>query len=321
MVLIISTDFDQNTTTVINWLIFSKIPFIRINENDYLEDILFRDDDIIIKIKGEDIYVNKINSCWYRRGGLYFSNTNFVITDTLISQKFTEDLNKFKKREIGKCIEYIYSFLSSLKYSLGNFYNTDINKLWALKCAKDVGLETPNTLITNNKNEILDFCQKMNDIITKPISEVANFSNNENKELRLYTKKLTPGNINHLNFFYSKVQQEIIKKYELRSFFIDKKLYTMAIFSQKDNKTKIDFRNYNKLNPNRNVPFKLPDAIEDKLLELMDKLNLKTGSIDLIYGIDRKYYFLEINPVGQFGMTSYPCNYYLEKIVANYLNT
>ena len=29
--------------------------------------------------------------------------------------------------------------------------------------------------------------------------------------------------------------------------------------------------------------------------------------------------FLEINPVGQFGMVSSPCNYYLEKKVASKL--
>jgi D-alanine-D-alanine ligase-like ATP-grasp enzyme len=44
--------------------------------------------------------------------------------------------------------------------------------------------------------------------------------------------------------------------------------------------------------------------------------NLDCGSIDLIYSTDEKYYFLEVNPVGQFGMVSYPCNYQLEKKIA-----
>ncbi len=29
-----------------------------------------------------------------------------------------------------------------------------------------------------------------------------------------------------------------------------------------------------------------------------------------------KYVFLEINPEGQFGMVSHPCNYYLERELA-----
>jgi len=53
----------------------------------------------------------------------------------------------------------------------------------------------------------------------------------------------------------------------------------------------------------------------------MKKINLDNGSIDIIVDNNGKYYFLEINPVGQFGMVSIPCNYYLEKKIANYLAT
>lgn len=93
----------------------------------------------------------------------------------------------------------------------------------------------------------------------------------------------------------------------------------MAIFSQLDDKTKLDFRNYNEENPNRNVPFKLPHEVENKLRNLFEQLDLNTGSIDLILTPKNDFVFLEINPVGQFGMTSYPCNYYLEKKIAKYL--
>lgn len=31
------------------------------------------------------------------------------------------------------------------------------------------------------------------------------------------------------------------------------------------------------------------------------------------------FYFLEINPVGQFGMVSGPCNYKIEKLIAKYI--
>jgi glutathione synthase/RimK-type ligase-like ATP-grasp enzyme len=52
----------------------------------------------------------------------------------------------------------------------------------------------------------------------------------------------------------------------------------------------------------------------------MSILKLNTGSVDLIFSEeDNKYYFLEVNPMGQFGMVSKPCNYYLEKEMAQYL--
>ena len=42
-------------------------------------------------------------------------------------------------------------------------------------------------------------------------------------------------------------------------------------------------------------------------------IKLKNGSIDIIRGVDNNYYFLEVNPVGQFGMVSNPCNYNIEE--------
>jgi hypothetical protein len=48
-------------------------------------------------------------------------------------------------------------------------------------------------------------------------------------------------------------------------------------------------------------------------------MNLNTGSIDLICTKSGEYVFLEVNPVGQFSMVSFPCNYYLEEKIADLL--
>ena len=51
----------------------------------------------------------------------------------------------------------------------------------------------------------------------------------------------------------------------------------------------------------------------------MDLLNLDNGSIDIILTPDKEYVFLEVNAVGQFGMVSVPCNYFLEEKFADFL--
>ena len=91
--------------------------------------------------------------------------------------------------------------------------------------------------------------------------------------------------------------------------------------SQKSPQTSTDFRLYDYKNPNRKFPFRLPTTIEDKIKNLMSKMTLESGSLDLVLDTSGEYYFLEINPIGQFGMTSYPCNYYLEKRVAEIIFT
>jgi glutathione synthase/RimK-type ligase-like ATP-grasp enzyme len=113
-------------------------------------------------------------------------------------------------------------------------------------------------------------------------------------------------------FFPSLLQQNIQKKYELRIFYLRKRFFPMAIFSQNDEKTKIDFRNYNDEKPNRNVPFLLPKEIEQKLELFMQSMQLDCGSIDMIVTINNEYIFLEVNPKGQYNMVSVPCGYNLD---------
>ena len=119
--------------------------------------------------------------------------------------------------------------------------------------------------------------------------------------------------------FPSLIMEKIEKKYEIRSFYLDGRFYSMAIFSQNNKQTEVDFRKYCADRPNKVEPFKLPCDIEEKLERLFRYFDLNCGSIDIIVDKNGKYVFLEINPVGQFQMTSIPCNYNIEQIIANYL--
>lgn len=90
----------------------------------------------------------------------------------------------------------------------------------------------------------------------------------------------------------------------------------MAIMSQSNPKTALDFRNYDYTKPNRMVPYELDDVVEDKVLSMCKLLDLSTGSIDFIVDSNNEVIFLEINPSGQFSMVSRPCNYYIVRFIA-----
>jgi glutathione synthase/RimK-type ligase-like ATP-grasp enzyme len=115
------------------------------------------------------------------------------------------------------------------------------------------------------------------------------------------------------------VQNYIEKKYELRIFFLGGQFYSVAIFSQQDEKTKLDFRNYNDERPNRIVSYKLPESVEVKLKNLVCLIKMDSGSIDLIVTKENDYIFLEINHVGQFLWTSDSCNLNFDEKVAIHL--
>ena len=97
------------------------------------------------------------------------------------------------------------------------------------------------------------------------------------------------------------------------------KVYSSAIFSQRNEKTRIDFRNYDNIEPNRVCPFQIPMEIEKKIVEFMDYFKLKSCSLDIIVTNKNEYIFLEVNHVGQFDQVSRPCNYYIERDIVKYL--
>lgn len=193
--------------------------------------------------------------------------------------------------------------------------------MYALDCAKKSGLKIPDTLITNSKKQLVDFFNNNKRVISKPITNNVTLLIKEKISFMNYTEEVTKEDINDLNdFFYPTLFQEYIeKKYEIRVFVLKDKCFSMAIFSQLDEQTKLDFRKYNMKKPNRSVPFQLPKEVENNILSFMKKTEMDTGSVDLIMKENNEFIFLEVNPVGQFGMVSGPCNYYIEKRIAEYL--
>lgn len=308
MILIISVYNDYSTTAVIEWLNFFNKKWIRINENDEIF-LDFVGDDIIFNVNNLRFKLSEIKSCWYRKG---FLNFKFIINNKI---KQFQDFNTI---EANKVEQYIYYKLSLLR-TINNYLKSNVNKLIVSDIARGLGLKTPSDYLVSSKKELKRLMNNDNDeFITKsiwgnPVHKFNNFT------LFNYTQKVNLEKIETDNFALSLVQNYIEKKYELRIFYLENSFYSMAIFSQNDSKTVIDFRNYNKEKPNRTVPFKLPTKIEQKLTCLMDKLDINCGSIDMIVDKNNEYFFLEVNPIGQFGMVSTPCNYNLDRVIAKHL--
>ena len=318
MVLIISIEHDISTFNVVDWLGYQNKKHI----------ILFPHESITIKklslsnsTKTVQISYNNdnlhITSLWYRRGNINV-NTIFENTDLIETIKSKKSLMMQLNEENKDLRLSTIDFLTyQLKSKINDYVFThNINKIDVLDNAVKVGLKIPETIVTTEKSVLTDFFTKHEGkIITKPISEVIILSDNE-YNYYTYTSKIDDIQNFPDIFFPSLFQQMIDKDYELRIFFLKNRCYSAAIHSQQDQKTRIDFRNYNTEKPNRYIPYQLPQYIENKIIKLMKNLGLDSGSIDMIVDKQNHYYFLEINPIGQYGMISNPCNYNLDKEIA-----
>lgn len=311
MVLIISNSQDRSTTKVIQWLEYYKCKWFRINAEDIVS-IEFDVDDLCFLLDGVRLKLSEIKSVWYRRG---FINSNLFKKIKVDPNSHPDDINNFLNHEHEHLKQYVY-FLLSRKKSLNLYGQAEVNKLIITDLASEYGLEVPKSFILDSLDTLL---QIKENLITKTISGNPSVFY-KNSSGVLYTSVVNIQESMTDSFSPSLFQELIEKKYELRIFYLDGHFNSMAIFSQGNDQTKIDFRKYNMIKPNRNVPFLLPKNIKEKLKKLMKKLNLNCGSIDMIYSKQNKFVFVEVNPIGQFGMVSYPCNYNLEQKVAKFLS-
>ena len=322
MILIISKAQDVSTNDLCEVLYSRNVKFRRINvENFHMNDdfILDLNEDPTSELYN---YKGKIDAIWYRRPYLsnFWVNKNHQLVD---KYKFClEELESNRNEEQKVLYQYLNCHHNADRV-LGSFFKVGLNKLIVLRKAAIAGLEIPHTIVTNSKQKLIEFNQKHKQgLISKSLFEVISVTNDSNGQgATSYTLNLTDEIIESLpaKFPESLVQEKIKKKFEIRSFFLNGKIYSMAIFSQENEKTMIDFRNYDRERPNRGVPFNLPKEVENNISKLMNQLQLNCGSIDLIFSEDKKFVFLEVNPVGQFAMVGIPCNYHLEEKIADYL--
>lgn len=323
MILILSEQTDATTDIVCSWLNHYGCNYLRINEEDA------HNPNVEIRIKngkfkvtysnGSRIYdLSDIGICWYRRG--FFT---FHVEERLpdVNDFTNGSITRFLSNE-GKTLENFFYNLFGKKLSINHPVNYNFNKIIALHEAADIGFKIPNTLICRHSVDLKKFVDENGSCITKSIQDIMPIQYGDRHLSAGKIERVEKCKIAHPYYWYSLFQKEIPKRYEIRVFYYLGKQYAMAIFSQLDRKSRLDFRDVdvNGDHPNRMVPYKLPKDIGTLIHKLMKRLKLESGSLDIIVTPDNDYYFLEVNPVGQFNFVSEICNYYIEKDIVKHLS-
>jgi len=253
-------------------------------------------------------FLSRFYSGWYRRDVIYDEN---VICDKLeekhrhkMLKRVDDDLNQLRNYVFSE--RYVDKWLSnhSLKY---------LDKLSVLESARFFGIKTPEFIVTNNRNCLVEFEKNVGPLIVKPISNNISIIENEFQLIQRVNFVKNISNSFPLNFMPAFFQQYIDKLFEIRTFYLDGSFYSTSLLSNNE----VDIKSV--LTTCRQVPYKLNSDYQEKLENLLKHLNIKTASIDSLVSKNGEIYFLELNVNGQFGWISKGCNYYLEREIAKYL--
>jgi hypothetical protein len=327
-VVVVSQWLEEPTTDeVIDWLLHMGIPVERINGEELTSDTPFRialgdgpgEHPAQWRAQVDGLELGSASAYWLRR---WHTRTNLSYlrdADGHGHGRLPGDLHDFLRGEIAGLRDGVLLSMDG-SYAVTNQDQLQVSKLRMLALAAACGLRIPATLITNDRAELLAFIRRHGSVITKPVSEGKHFRV-EGETYGLYTAALDERAAASLpeRFFPSAFQRQVDKAFEVRTFVLDEETWSMAIFSQGGATTQTDFRRRSSGSFNRTVPYALPEADRQAVLRFMKEAGLTTGSLDLIRDGGGTHWFLEVNPVGQFGMVSAPCNYHIEKRMAERL--
>ena len=302
MILILSSNLEVTTNEVVKWLNEMEKQYIRVHEDEFFE-IKIINKKFFLESYRNRFFLEDISSVWYRRGGgVKFKRDQY--NNAAVNQNMNEAYHWLE--------DYVIKKLESKKH-INQQSNSRLNKLLVLEAAQEAGLNVPHYFLAENTNDVI-----LDKTITKAFTEHTILKSvYGDYDGILYTSVVSQQEKEP--FFPTFFQDKIEKEYEIRSFYLDGKVWSTAIISQNDKQTETDHRKYNKEIPNRNVPYNLPSEIEVKMNHLFQALDLNCGSADFIKGKDGQFYFLEINPLGQFLGLSAACNYSLDKEIALFL--
>ncbi|NES99760.1 MAG: MvdD family ATP-grasp ribosomal peptide maturase [Sphaerospermopsis sp. SIO1G2] len=280
-------------------------------------DIHYGETEKVIITDGDNkLDLSEVSSVWYRR--------------MRYGAKIPETMDKqFRTASVEECRRTVRGMIASLQaFHFDKMSNVDItnHKQLQLQVAKQLGLDIPQTLTSNNPEAVRQFASEFPEhgIVTKMLSSFAIYGDNK-EEMVVFTSPVTENDLDNMEglcYCPMTFQENIPKALELRTTIVGHRIFTAAVNSQDLEGSTYDWRKEGRNLSQNWQAYQLPEEIEKKLLQLMAHFGLNYGAIDIIVTPDGRYVFLEINPVGEFfWMEVYPPHFPISSAIAEILLT
>jgi len=298
LLLIASNKNDLATDFLILRLYERNIPFLRLNTEDYLStwEVCFSINsnisDVVIAKEGKEPLSVK------RFTGAYIRQPRMPDLDIV------DDDKGFAEREVGEALKSLWrSIDEGIWLNAPHRLLRASNKPEQLVVARSIGFNIPNTYIGTNYDRIKSFYKKYSgNIIAKAVKHGFNFDGDRARVAA--TQVIDKAALTSLEE-YAPIpmifQEHIAKEYDIRVTIVGGEVFATAIDSQNHDETKVDWRlsDYYKI-PLKQYKISLPECINKFCLDITKRFKLKYSAIDLVLGKDGFYYFLELNPNGQW---------------------
>ncbi len=176
------------------------------------------------------------------------------------------------------------------------------NKQLQLQAAREIGLDTPRTLTTNDPAAARAFAKSCEGrVVTKMLSSFAVYD--EGRELVVFTNPVKPEDLEDLSGLSlcpATFQELLPKALELRVTVVGQRVMSAALDSKISARAAHDWRRDGVRMIQDWRPYQLPLEIEERVLRLIDYFSLNYAAIDIILTPDGQHVFLELKPSGEY---------------------
>lgn len=263
--------------------------------------VSIKEGDVIIEQDGRKVKSSQISGVWIKRQSI------LVTSDEEQNHCGFIDYCNYKlwKDEWNSIIKQLIVHLSYLGIPFFDELDSIVKaekKILQLDIAREVGFNTPSTIVSNSKSLIIDFLNHHKKEGILKLSTQPSFNKN-NEVYFIFANKISSADFDEMDVTINSpviVQNYIEKQYEVRYTFVNGEHFVCKIESQLSDKSKIDFRRYDFANTPY-VAIEAPGKIKNMVSLFMSKLKLNYGALDFIVDLNDNWYFLEVNPVGQYG--------------------
>lgn len=227
---------------------------------------------------GQVLDLNAVGAVWWRRPQPY------TVEDGL-------DAADFALLECEEALAGLWQALPARWMNPPVLDAAAARKSWQLQLATELGLDPPETLITNCPEAALAFVRQLGDVIYKPLGVTQRHWRE--------TRRFGDEELRHIDALRHApvILQERIEGEDLRVTVVGRQIFAAAIDTTGGNYP-TDFR----MNHDMVIrPAKLPASVEDAITRLMQRLGLVYGALDFRHcSRSGALRFLEINPAGQW---------------------
>ena len=246
-----------------------------------------------LEYNGQSIRTEQVQAVWMRR---------------VWQPEFNQELDPQYQQACAKeSMATLEGFWDSLKQARWvddlERVNAAHNKLRQLRVASEVGFAIPRTLVTNKASSAREFFQQVEGkMVSKLLTALSRSM--EYTSFFVYTNRVKAEDLQDaesLRYCPMVFQEQISKQQELRVVYVNGNVFVGALNASVYGESTVDWRR-----PGVEVGawehHQLPEELVSRIDTFMGKFGLLYGALDFILTPSGEYVFLEVNPMGEWGM-------------------